>query len=56
VQRLVANHARAAGLEGVSAYTLRNTFAHDALEQSDPSEVAQLLGLRDVTGLRRYRD
>jgi site-specific recombinase XerD len=55
VQRLVSENARAAGLEGVSAYTLRNTFAHDALEQSDPSEVARMLGLRDVTRLRRYR-
>jgi site-specific recombinase XerD len=55
VQRLVSSRARAAGLEGVSAYTLRHTFAHDALEDSDASEVARMLGLRDVTGIRRYR-
>jgi site-specific recombinase XerD len=56
VQRLVSNYARAAGLEGVSAHTLRYTFAHDALTEKDPSEVARMLGLRDLTGVRRYRD
>jgi site-specific recombinase XerD len=55
VHRLVASCARIAGLEGVSAHTLRYTFAHDALVDKNPSEVAQMLGLRDVTGVRRYR-
>jgi site-specific recombinase XerD len=54
VQRLVSSYARAAGLEGVSAQTLRYTFAHDALESRDLSEVARMLGLRDVAGVRRY--
>lgn len=54
VQRLVSGYARVAGLEGVSAHTLRHTFAHDALEHRDLAEVAQMLGLRDVAGARRY--
>ncbi len=54
VQRLVANYARAAGLEGVSAHTLRYTFAADALSGHKPEEVARLLGLRDVSGVHRY--
>jgi site-specific recombinase XerD len=54
VQRLVSRYAKTAGLEGVSAQTLRYTFAHDALEQRDLSDVARLLGLRDVAGIRRY--
>jgi site-specific recombinase XerD len=56
VQRLVTNYADVAGLKGVSAHTLRYTFAHDALEENDPVEVAKMLGLRDVTGVRRYFD
>jgi site-specific recombinase XerD len=49
VQRLVSVYARAAGLTGVSTHTLRQTFAHTAVEESgDPQAVAQLLGLRDV--------
>jgi site-specific recombinase XerD len=55
LQRLVTECARAAGLEGVSARTFRQTFAHDALQHSEPSEVAQMLGLRDTSGIRRYR-
>jgi len=55
VHRLVANYARIAGLEGVSAHALRYTFAHDALVGKDPFEVARMLGLRDVTSVRRYR-
>jgi site-specific recombinase XerD len=54
VQRLVSNCGRTAGLEGVSAQALRYTFAHDALEERDLSEIARTLGLRDLTGARRY--
>jgi len=55
VQRMVANYARQAGLEGVSAHTLRHTFAHDVLQNApDLTEVARMLGLRDVAGVRRY--
>jgi site-specific recombinase XerD len=56
VQRLVGNYAEVAGLQGVSAHTLRYTFAHDALDEHDPMEVAKMLGLRDTTGVRRYLD
>lgn len=56
VQRLVASYAHTAGLEGVSAQTLRYTFAHDVLEERDVSEVARMLGLRDTDGARRYTD
>jgi integrase/recombinase XerC len=55
LQRLVAECARAAGLAGVSARTLRQAFARDALQHKDPSEVAKMLGLRDTSGIRRYR-
>lgn len=55
LQRLVTECARAAGLEGVSARTFRRTFARDALQDRDPSEVAQMLGLCDAAGIRRYR-
>jgi site-specific recombinase XerD len=55
VQRLVSGYARAAGLDGVSAHTLRYTFAHDALEDQDLPEVARMLGLRDAADVRRYR-
>jgi len=49
VQRLVSTYARAAGLTGVSAHTLRQTFAYTAMEESgDPKAVARLLGLREV--------
>ena len=54
VQRLVSNYARSAGLQGVSAHTLRYTFAHDVLEDRDLSEVARMLGLRDAADARRY--
>ena len=54
VQRLVSNYGRAAGLEGVSAQTLRSTFAHDALEERDLLDVARMLGLRDASSVRRY--
>lgn len=56
VQRLVSSYARVAGLEGVSAQTLRYTFAHDALVERDLAEVARMLGLRDLASARRYLD
>jgi site-specific recombinase XerD len=56
VQRLVSGYAQLAGLEGVSARVLRYTFAHDALEEKEPSEVARLLGLREAAGVQRYVD
>jgi integrase/recombinase XerD len=54
VQRLISNYGSDAGLEGISAQTLRYTFAHDALEDRDLSQVARMLGLRDAAGVRRY--
>jgi site-specific recombinase XerD len=49
VQRLVSTYARAAGLTGVSAHTLRQTFAYTSMEETgDPEAVAQLLGLKNV--------
>jgi site-specific recombinase XerD len=54
VQRLVSGYAKAAGLEGVSAQTLRYTFAHDAVEEWDLSDLARLLGLKDIAGAQRY--
>jgi len=54
VQRLVSGYSQVAGLEGVSARTLRYTFAHDALEARNLSEVARMLGLRDATSVQRY--
>jgi site-specific recombinase XerD len=57
VQRLVAHYARRADLEGVSTRTLRHTFARRILEMnSDPVQVARMLGLRDIAGVRRYLD
>jgi site-specific recombinase XerD len=58
VQRLVSHYARVAGLEGVSTQTLRYTFARRAFVEmnGDLSEVARMLGLRDVAGVRRYLD
>ena len=54
VQRLVSTYARNAGLESVSAQTLRYTFAHDMLDGRDLSEVARMLGLCDAASARRY--
>jgi integrase/recombinase XerD len=55
VQRMVSGYAQSAGLEGVSVHTLRHTFAHEVLQETqDFSEVARMLGLRDVAGVRRY--
>jgi len=57
VQRLVSYYAQAAGLEGVSTRTLRHTFARRVLDMDlDPVQVAHMLGLRDVAGVRRYLD
>jgi site-specific recombinase XerD len=57
VQRLVSHYARQAGLEDVSTRTLRHTFARRVLEMNlDPVDVARMLGLRDVAGVRRYLD
>ncbi len=57
VQRLVSHYAQQAGLEGVSTRTLRHTFARRVLEMNlDPVQVARMLGLRDVAGVRRYLD
>jgi integrase/recombinase XerC len=57
VQRLVSRYARRADLEGVSTRTLRHTFARRVLEMNlDPAQVAGMLGLRDVAGVRRYLD
>jgi site-specific recombinase XerD len=57
VQRLVTRYARQAGLEGVSTRTLRHTFARRVLGMDlDPVQVARMLGLRDVAGVRRYLD
>jgi len=57
VQRLVSHYAQRAGLEGVSTRTLRHTFARRVLEMDlDPVQVAQMLGLRDLAGVRRYLD
>lgn len=57
VQRLVSHYAQMAGLDGVSTRTLRHTFARRILESNlDPVQVARMLGLRDVAGVRRYLD
>jgi integrase/recombinase XerD len=57
VQRLVSYYAHRAGLEGVSTRTLRHTFARRVLEMNlEPVQVARMLGLRDVAGVRRYLD
>jgi len=55
VQRLVDAYARAAGLDAVSAQSLRHTCAKRMLEETrDPARVAQWLGQRSVKGLDRY--
>jgi integrase/recombinase XerD len=57
VQRLVSYYAQRAGLESVSTRTLRHTFARRVLEMNlEPVQVARMLGLRDVAGVRRYLD
>jgi integrase/recombinase XerD len=57
VQRMVSQYAQRAGLEGVSTRTLRHTFARRVLEGNlEPVQVARMLGLRDVAGVRRYLD
>ncbi|MFQ6057539.1 MAG: tyrosine-type recombinase/integrase [Anaerolineae bacterium] len=54
VQRLVSSYARAAGLEGVSAYVLRHTCAVTLVEENggDLAAVARLLGCRLETAAK----
>ena len=55
VQRLVNVYTRAADLTGVSAHTLRYTFATSMLEEiDDVATVADLLGHRSVKTTLRY--
>lgn len=55
VQRLVNVYTRAADLAGVSAHTLRYTFAMSMLEETgDVATVANLLGHRNVETTLRY--
>ncbi len=55
VQRLVNVYTRAADLTGVSAHTLRYTFATSMLEETgDVATVANLLGHRSVETTIRY--
>ena len=55
VQRLVNVYTRAVGLTGVSAHTLRYTFATSMLEEiGDVATVANLLGHRSVETTLRY--
>jgi site-specific recombinase XerD len=55
VQRLVNVYTRAAGLTGISAHTLRYTFATSMLEEiGDVATVANLLGHRSVETTLRY--
>jgi len=55
VQRLVNVYTRAVGLTGVSAHTLRYTFATSMLEATgDVATVANLLGHRSVETTLRY--
>ena len=55
VQRLVNAYTKAADLTGVSAHTLRYTFATSMLEETgDVATVANLLGHRSVETTLRY--
>jgi site-specific recombinase XerD len=55
IQRLVNVYTRAAGLTGVSAHTLRYTFATFMLEETgDVATVTNLLGHRSVETTLRY--
>jgi site-specific recombinase XerD len=55
VQRLVNVYTRAADLTGVSAHTLRYTFATSMLEETgDVATVANLLGHRSIETTLRY--
>jgi site-specific recombinase XerD len=55
VQRLVNVYTKAADLTGVSAHTLRYTFATSMLEEtSDVATVANLLGHRSIETTLRY--
>ncbi len=55
VQRLVNAYARAAGLENVSAYTLRHTYGQHMLRDTgDPSLVARLMGHKRLETVVKY--
>ncbi len=55
IQRLIDQHARAAGLQGVCAQSLRNTCTKNMLAQTrDAAQVARWLGQRNIQGLERY--
>ncbi len=55
IQRLIDQHARTAGLKGVSALSLRNTCTKNMLAQTrDVAQVARWLGCRNNKSLERY--
>ncbi len=55
VQRVIDTYARAAGLKGVCAQSLRNTCARFLLEQTrDTARVAEWLGHQNPRALARY--
>lgn len=55
IQRVIDTYARAAGLQGVCAQSLRHTCAKTLLEETrDATRVAQWLGHRNARMLDRY--
>jgi integrase/recombinase XerC len=55
IQRLIDSHARAVGLEGVCAQSLRHTCTKNMLEETrDLALVARWLGCRDAKSLERF--
>lgn len=55
IQRLIDSHARAAGLQGVCAQSLRHTCTKAMLEETrDLALVARWLGCRDAKSLERF--
>ena len=55
IQRLIAAHAHAAGLDGVSAQSLRHTCTANLLQETrDAALVARRLGQQNTKGLERY--
>jgi len=55
VQRLIRLYGQLAGLEGVSAHTLRNTFAQTLWQNTrDVTTLAQALGHRSLNTTARY--
>jgi site-specific recombinase XerD len=55
IQRIIDTYARAAGLKGVCAQSLRHTCARTMLEATeDAARVARWLGHTDVRALERY--